>query len=386
MKILIVDFYSLKSGYGGELWIKEVSKRLSKNNEVTVLTSTLRVDGTRSLIPTTKMLSENHKIEFGKILKETGAYVFEFKNIPYTTFPNLRGLRNLFKFAKWADVIYFLSIYGGLEFAVIGASVFSGTPVICGHHSPLTWYEHEPNLRMHERAYFRIFGPEAKRLGKMFRYHHVLNNIDYQKISKWKVMKVFKIPNGMSINLQHPQQKYSKFTILFLGRFDHHKGADLIPSLVGMISRSNLNVEFHIAGRGGPQEQELRDLEAEYRFVKFLGYLSDDDKEREISRSHVLIMLSRYEGFPMVALESVFLGTPVIGFPIEGITDLITDGLNGFIVTDLESLMAKISFLVNIEREGHFSNLSQSTISVSKEYDWVNIFPKIEAMFSEVKP
>ena len=385
MDILFVDFYSLRSGYGGELWIRDVSMNLSERHRVKVITSSLKVDGKRSLAPRKESFRLNMDLGFDDELRNNGIDVVEFDNIPYTTFPNFTGLKTLYNMIRWADVVYFHYMYGGIEVTVKFLSEILGVPVICGHHSPLYWYKKEEDIRAAEKIYFKIFGPAGKRIGELFPFHQVLNTSDLDEIRRWNVNKIFYIPVGHTKVRPEIRSKYEKFTVLFLGRFDRHKGADQILPLVELISNKGLRLEFHIAGRGGPFEDDLRALGERFEFVKFLGYISDEEKIKEVSKAHVLIMLSRYEGFPKVALESIFAGTPVIGFPIEGLSDLIVNGQNGFIVTDLEDALAKISYLMDECKKGRFSIIVDSTLSSSSKYEWGSIYPRIESMFLEVK-
>ena len=65
-------------------------------------------------------------------------------------------------------------------------------------------------------------------------------------------------------------------------------------------------------------------------------------------------MTSRREGFPMVLLEAMSVGLPVIAYDCPtGPRDIITDGVDGYIVADgdTESLAASLAELMDAEDE-----------------------------------
>lgn len=73
-------------------------------------------------------------------------------------------------------------------------------------------------------------------------------------------------------------------------------------------------------------------VELEYLNVKYLGYLSDSKMvQKIIEKSHFTAVVSRFESFSMVALESILMSTPVITFSNLGATDFIVNEKNGLI-------------------------------------------------------
>ena len=76
------------------------------------------------------------------------------------------------------------------------------------------------------------------------------------------------------------------------------------------------------------------------------------DPYSEIRGCSCLIMPSRYEGLPMVALEALAIGRPVLGSDVDGLRDLIEPGVNGMLFPreDPQGLSATLaSFCENPE-------------------------------------
>ncbi|MFR2721860.1 MAG: glycosyltransferase [Thomasclavelia ramosa] len=53
-----------------------------------------------------------------------------------------------------------------------------------------------------------------------------------------------------------------------------------------------------------------------------------------MAKSKLMIMTSRTEGTPMSALESLTLGKPIVSTPTDGLNELITNNINGFLSND----------------------------------------------------
>ncbi len=66
--------------------------------------------------------------------------------------------------------------------------------------------------------------------------------------------------------------------------------------------------------------------------VHFAGRLSDDEVRHILSKSHVLVVPSTYEGFGIVYLEAMNFGLPAIGTTHGGASEIITDGVTGRLV------------------------------------------------------
>ena len=62
-----------------------------------------------------------------------------------------------------------------------------------------------------------------------------------------------------------------------------------------------------------------------------------DSTKREFLKSGCFLMPSRWEGMPMIILESLEMGVPVIAYDITAMEPLVTDGMEGFIVKKFDT-------------------------------------------------
>jgi starch synthase len=84
----------------------------------------------------------------------------------------------------------------------------------------------------------------------------------------------------------------------------------------------------------------------------------------------VLVLPSYFEGFPLVQLEALASGLPIIGTEATGAPDLITDGVEGYVteVGDAEALRDKLSKF--IASPSDLTNMSMAARHCAERYSW----------------
>ncbi len=114
----------------------------------------------------------------------------------------------------------------------------------------------------------------------------------------------------------------------FFGRLEWQKGIDeLISGLPEWPDSSKLL----IVGRGSEESKHkahVQSLGLENR-VLFLGFRADAIELMSIC--DLIVVPSRYEPFPRVVLEAFCAGTPVLAAAVDGIPELIEDGVTGWL-------------------------------------------------------
>ncbi|MCP4868920.1 MAG: glycosyltransferase family 4 protein [Proteobacteria bacterium] len=101
---------------------------------------------------------------------------------------------------------------------------------------------------------------------------------------------------------------------LFCGRLELEKGADLLATIQAALQTRSAAAKLFVAGSGSLAAgvEAMTD-------VRLLG--PRDDAGEVLQAADVLLMPSRREGLPMVALEATAVGTPVVGFQVGGLAD-----------------------------------------------------------------
>ncbi len=123
--------------------------------------------------------------------------------------------------------------------------------------------------------------------------------------------------------------------LLFVGRLEEVKGLELFAdTLLELNKRESGKWTGVFVGRGTYRpviEKYIRDKSAADAFF-FAGPVFKQDELRKIySRASVLMISSHYEGIPMVILECLACGTPVMSTDVGGIKELIADNISCFV-------------------------------------------------------
>ena len=127
-----------------------------------------------------------------------------------------------------------------------------------------------------------------------------------------------------------PAHNARPFNIVFAGRIERNKGVFDILSMAEMTQSQD--VTFHICG-GGPAEDELK-AECTKRNltnrVIIHGKLQRPDLLAIYNQGHAVIVPTRSdfcEGLPMVAIEAILLGRPVITSRLSNALDVLTNAI-----------------------------------------------------------
>jgi len=185
----------------------------------------------------------------------------------------------------------------------------------------------------------------------------------------------------------------SKRSILFVGRFDPVKGGDLALDAFRIIAQQDSDVELvfigpdrgiEIDGKKFSFNQYVETFIPEKilrKRIKYLGSCNSVEISRARSTALVTVVTSRYENFPMTLLEALATGSPVVGFAVGGINEIIVDGYNGLLAEaeSPDSVAEKVLEIINdIET---LNKLSKNAIEDSKRRFSPEIVAKLSLEF-----
>jgi glycosyltransferase involved in cell wall biosynthesis len=139
------------------------------------------------------------------------------------------------------------------------------------------------------------------------------------------------------------KQCNGKLKVLFVGILSQRKGISYVFDAVKPLAA---HVELTLIGRpGGPCPALERELKA-HRWIPSLPHAQVLE---EMQRHDVLVFPSLFEGFGLVILEAMSRGLPVITTPNTAGPDLLTDGVDGFVVPirSAEAVSEKLMMLMH---------------------------------------
>src|SRR5205807_1072386 len=109
------------------------------------------------------------------------------------------------------------------------------------------------------------------------------------------------------------------------------KGQLLILDALGRLEADGVSFEMTLAGDGPMRsviEKRVEELGLEKR-VRITGWLSNDAVRQEMLAARVLVLPSFAEGLPVVLMEALALGRPVVTTFVAGIPELVENGVHG---------------------------------------------------------
>lgn len=136
------------------------------------------------------------------------------------------------------------------------------------------------------------------------------------------------IHNGIDTNFYQPTETEPagpKKLIIYAGARTNVKGYDHYVKLANEISKTRDDVEFAAFGYGKGSTDTC---------VKDLGYLDKQDVPKKYSNAYALIFPALWdEPFAQIPLESMACGCPVIAYGSGGVSEMISNGENGHLVS-----------------------------------------------------
>jgi phosphatidylinositol alpha-1,6-mannosyltransferase len=182
-------------------------------------------------------------------------------------------------------------------------------------------------------------------------------------------------------------------TILTVARLrDRYKGHDVLIRVLAAVRARVPDVEWVVIG-DGPLRPELERLardEGVGDVVRFLGQVSDEQRDEWLRQADLFAMPSRLpggelagEGFGIVYLEAGAYGKPVIAGNVAGARDAVIDGETGLLVdpTDERAVADAIVRLL-LDRE-LARQLGEGGSRLARELTWPRIAQRVEAVLFE---
>jgi glycosyltransferase involved in cell wall biosynthesis len=127
------------------------------------------------------------------------------------------------------------------------------------------------------------------------------------------------------------------FVLLFVGRIEKTKGPGRLLDCIPFLKEAKYPFHIFFAGEGTYKSYLEKRVRAKHydASVTFLGFVPHEELSHFYNVAYVMVLPSETEGVPMVILEALACGTPVIASKVGGIPDLVFDGINGIVLDDL---------------------------------------------------
>ena len=160
--------------------------------------------------------------------------------------------------------------------------------------------------------------------------------------------------------------------LMFLGRIERIKGAHIAIAVA-----KATNNRLILAGNISPLPEEKRYFEEEIRphlddkQIVYVGALNDEQKNLYLGQAKALLFpIEWYEPFGMVMVEAMACGTPVIGFKRGSVSEVIINGITGYVCENIIDMTGSINSISKLDRNlvRKYSSIKFDVKSIAKKY------------------
>lgn len=196
--------------------------------------------------------------------------------------------------------------------------------------------------------------------------------------------QVLIVPNGVDKIFYNSKLKtlHKKPRLLFVGRLNYQKNLQQLLNALDGISEKFSTTLVGV----GEQEYELKHLakELKLRNVVFAGRAEGDKLLEYYKESDIFVLPSEREGMPLVLLEAMAMGLPIVATNVTGNKDVVIDGRNGVLVPYQDKTALKDALLKLASSPDLYNQMAYSSRSLAKDYSWQKVNIRLKKIYGEL--
>jgi len=308
MRVLVaIPYFAPAYAFGGSVTVAEtiVAGMLAAGHRVTVLT--------------TDVGDERRRLPADTPAVPAGAEVVRLPNVSHRLAAGAnvylpRGARRwLAEHVAGFDVVLLQDLYSAVSVWAARAAERAGVPYVLQAHGTAS-PARERGRSVAKQAFLRLWGRRTIERATAVLHATAHEGEDYRRlgVDDGRLTWV-----GQPLDLSPPtgSGKAAEPTVAYVGRLHPIKGVESLIGVVAAARRQVPGVRLEIVGSGAERYVESLERLGRRRLgeaVRFHGFVAAPQRTMAYERAHVAAVLSRSEGLPMVALEAMSCGTPVL--------------------------------------------------------------------------
>ena len=186
--------------------------------------------------------------------------------------------------------------------------------------------------------------------------------------------RIVVIHPGVDADRYHPDPgtpRAARPTFLYLGRLKRYKGVEFALRAVAAARQVRDDITLDICGQGDDRPR-LERVAAELGLgdaVRFLGFVSEEEKRRLLRRSWAVVFASPKEGWGITNVEAAASGTPALASDSPGLRESVQHGVTGYLVPHGDSraladrMLALAADRSLVDRLGHAARIFAEGLS-----------------------
>ena len=302
---------------------------------------------------------------------------------------DIKGIKNLISILNKLDegsIVHSFTLKTGIIFSI--ANLFAKNRIIGILSINGLGYLFSKNIKAKIlKSILKLF--ISKLFNKSFKTI-IFQNLDDQKVftkySRFKGKTNLIEGSGIETKNFIKKENYSpnNLKVIFVSRFLRDKGVENYLALAS--KNNNPNIYFYIAGDidlGNPNSLNKLDLE-KIKSNNNVEYVGNIDVENELHNYDISVIMSRYEGFSRILLESLYVGLFCLSNDLPG-TQFLTKFKNGEIIKD-NNENEFLEIINNFDNYNYTkSNAEENRGLIKNKFSTIEISKKYNEIYNNLK-
>ena len=188
--------------------------------------------------------------------------------------------------------------------------------------------------------------------------------------------KIIIVTNGLDTELFKKKlpRKYHKKNLLFVGKLFPRKNIVYLINIFKLLIDKDSEFNLHIMGNG--HFKYINKLKLIINTLKLSNkifihrYISDYALNKLYEKSDLFVFTSLVEGLPLVLLEAMSKGLPILAYNVIGVRDVVINKKSGFLIKvgDIENFVKKILFFYKNKRA--YQEFSENALRRLNDFSW----------------
>lgn len=198
--------------------------------------------------------------------------------------------------------------------------------------------------------------------------------------------QLFKPAGKLEKNNLKKQFKIKGNSIAYMGRLSYEKSIDQVLKAFKITLQKTPDLKLMVIG-DGPERENLEKLARKLGVSKkiiFTGFLRGENLAKALQANDIFVTASKTETFCIAALEAMSTGLPVIASNDKGITEIVKNNVNGYLVRpdDNKQMANKISYLFANEKKREL--FSKKSTKIAQTCSKEKVIEKLEKIYLKI--
>jgi glycosyltransferase involved in cell wall biosynthesis len=222
----------------------------------------------------------------------------------------------------------------------------------------------------------RLDIPDLVPLYEEFRDMPLVSISNAQRLPLPHVNWVATVHHGLPVDLYHFREAQGKY-LCFIGRISPEKRVDRAVE----ISR-RMSIPLKIAAKVDKVDRAYFEATIEPLLalpgIEYLGEIGEEEKDELLGNAYALVFpIDWPEPFGLVMIEALACGTPVIAYRQGSVSEVLDDGVTGFLVDDLHNAVRAAERVQQLDRRRCRDVFEQRFSAARMARDYVSVYEQM---------